>query len=391
MTPTIRAADITGTATPIPVTPQCAAGALWVEVRPDLRRIHILAGDILAALGKRRDVAGKGRNQHEDVKHAVAWLRAHDINNLVITEAQHLHPLILKGLLRLAADAEVALWLLHRPPRTDAFIRALKRYAITTDLMNVPRPGVAEATPAKPPVTALPTVPADEFVTFRSTYLSQLGPDDAGRVDACFGRIVDRCERSFAESGATRETVANALYVILNDAPADAELTVAIRALQVAAWRHDQYIKVDMPRLLHSEERPRIKPCELDAAMVAYRQPYRAITAALTRAGHGVADIAAVAVEDADADGTAISVAATPVPLGLHTARAVRAQVHLRKLQGARPGDPLLPHSPKALAKALTDTATDLGIHVFGRRAERTRNHTEGALRALGVTVTRLP
>jgi hypothetical protein len=69
----------------------------------------------------------------------------------------------------------------------------------------------------------------------------------------------------------------------------------------------------------------------------------------------------------------------------------VLAQRQLRVAAGGSPDDPLLPHSSKALAKTLTEAATDLGIHVHGRRAERTRDHTEGALRALGVTVETLP
>ncbi len=69
----------------------------------------------------------------------------------------------------------------------------------------------------------------------------------------------------------------------------------------------------------------------------------------------------------------------------------MRTQRQLRLAAGAGLDDPLLPHSPKALAKALTEAATDLGIPVHGRRAERTRNHTDGALCALGVTVETLP
>jgi hypothetical protein len=132
MTPTIHSVDATGTGVPVPLTFGCFTGALWVEVRPDLRRVHVLAGDILAALGKRRDVAGKGRNQQEDLTHAGAWLRAYDIEHLVVTEAQRLHPTILTGLTRLAADAGAALWLVHRPPRDDAFVRALTRKQANT-------------------------------------------------------------------------------------------------------------------------------------------------------------------------------------------------------------------------------------------------------------------
>ena len=130
---------------------------------------------------------------------------------------------------------------------------------------------------------------------------------------------------------------------------------------------------------------------EADAALAAYRQPHRAIPVALTRAGRDLADIGAVRVQDAADDGSALHVARERIAVGPNTARAVHAQRQLRLAAGAGPADPLLPYSPKALAKALTEAATDLGLHVHGRRAERTRDHTEGALRALGVTVETLP
>ena len=70
--------------------------------------------------------------------------------------------------------------------------------------------------------------------------------------------------------------------------------------------------------------------------------------------------------------------------------RSVRDVRVATVLAGAGPTDPLLPHTTKALANVLTDAAQDLGLHLHGRRAERTRDHTEGALRALGITVTSL-
>ena len=96
-------------------------------------------------------------------------------------------------------------------------------------------------------------------------------------------------------------------------------------------------------------------------------------------------------IADVSDNGTSIDTPDALVLVGPHTSRAVRAQRQLRLAGSAGPADPLLPYSPKALAKALTEAATDLGIHVHGRRAERTRDHTEGALRALGDTVETLP
>ena len=389
VSPTIVSVDVTGVPVTIPAHPPLVTGALWVEARPDLRRLHVLAGDLLAALGKRRDIAGKGRNEQDDVRHAVAWATAHRIDDLVIVEAQRLHPLILRGLIALSGDLGARLWLLHRPPRDDAFIRALvRRGAVKAELADVPFP-TAASVPLNAEPLHLPTVPADEFTTFRHSCQRMLTADDA-RVDAHFTATAGHCDRVLVKAGAPRKTVADLLHRLLNPAPGDAQLTVELRALQTAAWHHELYVKIDVPRLLHSEERPRISIADADAALVAYRQPHRAISVALTRAGRDLTDIGALRLRDAADDGSALDVAGEPIAVGPHTARAVLAQRQLRLASGAGPDHLLLPYSLKALAKALTEAATDLGIHTHGRRAERTRDHTEGALRALGVTVATL-
>jgi hypothetical protein len=391
VSPTIVSVDVTGAPVPIPAHPPLVTGAVWVEARPDLRRLHVLAGDLLAALGKRRDIAGKGRNEQDDVRHAVAWAAAHSLTDLVISEAQRLHPLILRSLITLAGDVHARLWLLHRPPRDDAFVRALgRRGAVEAELADVPLPAAAPV-PLDAEPLELPAVPADEFMTFRHSYMRMPNPDDAARTDAHFTATVGRCDRMLGEAGASQQTVADLLHRLLNPAPDDARLTVELRALQTAAWHHDLYVKINLPRLLHSEERPRIPLADADAALVAYRQPHRALTVAVTRAGRDLTDIGALRLRDAAEDGSALDVAGERITVGPHTARAVLAQRQLRLAAGTRPDDALLPYSPKALAKVLTEAAVDLGIHVHGRRAERTRDHTEGALRALGVTVEALP
>jgi hypothetical protein len=386
---TLHAVDVAHQVVALPTT-SFISGALWVEVRPNLRRLHTVAGDILAALGKRRDLSGKGRNQHEDVTHAVAWMRAHDVTDLVLVDAQRLHPLILRGAITLAADADVDLWLLHRPPRNDAFMRVLARRGANEQPYDAV-PAYTTDTPAEPMCTAsaLPAVPHTEFITFRAACRQTLTPSDLERVETRFLNTARHCHTRLAADGADRAAVAALVYEILNPAPADAELITDLRGAQVAAWHHDLYVRIDLPRLLNSEERPRIPAHEADARLVAYRQPYRAIAVVLTRHGAGLEDIANIRLCDA-ADGH-LDCAGRTITLGPHTARAVRAQQHLREQAGAGPNDPLLPHTTKTLAKALTDAAEDLGLRVHGRRAERTRDHTQGALRALGIDIASMP
>jgi hypothetical protein len=388
----IRSVDVTGVRLPRATSLVFEGGPLWVEVRPDLARLHVLAGDVLAEMGKRRDLAGKGRNESEDVAHAAAWAVANGASDLVITEAQRLHPIILGGLVRLAKDVNVPLWLLHRPPRTDAFMRSLNRRG-ASDLVygQVPcRRPLAAPQPLRPDVS-LPSVPGDEFVTFRDACQRMLTGVDADRVDARFTATARLCDQLLTAGGANRAAVSTLLHELLNAVPTDAELTVDIRALQVACWNHDLHVQVNLARLLASEERPRVDPHIADEALTAYRQPYRAITVALTRAGCGVADLTDIPLGAANVTGDTIAIGGDRIALGTQTARAVRAQRFLRNASGAAPRDRLLPHTPKALAKALAEAATDLGIQVAGRRAERTRDRTGSALRALGVTVTSIP
>ncbi|RYP86867.1 hypothetical protein EKO23_07795 [Nocardioides guangzhouensis] len=393
MTMHITTVDTTDTRQPTPPIGQDPTGPIWVEVRPDLRRLHVLAGDVLATLGKRRDIAGKGRNEHEDIHHAEAWLHAHRTADLVLTQTQRLHPKILAGACDLAANAGVQrLWLLHAPPRSDAFDHTLSRRATGTAIVDaVPTPEMRDRTAPEPAAIPLPAVPQIEFTTFWAACQDQLSAQDLTLVGDRLARTVAACTAGLTRTGATEDTVADLALGLLNHAPADAELAVDIRALQIAAWHHDLYVKVNHTRLHQHEERPRQAQEDVDAAMLAYRQPYRALTTALTRQGFGVADIATIAIAYTDPDAGCLDCLDSTISLTPAAATALRAQLYLRRSHGAADHDPLLPHTPKALAKALTDAQTDLAVHVHGRRAERTRNHTTRALRQLGITLHALP
>ena len=173
--------------------------------------------------------------------------------------------------------------------------------------------------PRQPPRRAsLPDVPDADFTTFRAVYLRELPDAAAAAVDARFRHTLATCDTAIARGGATPATVADLVHALLNPAPADSELTVDIRALQVAAWNHDLYVKVDLPRLLHNEERPRLPPHLSDEAMTAYRQPYRAITVALTRAGHALQDLTAITLADAAATDGSVACGDTADPTERH-------------------------------------------------------------------------
>ena len=252
---TVIAVDITEHQVRLPDAPLADGSPVWVETRPNLRRAYILAGDILTGLGKRHDLAGKGRNQHEEITLATVWLRAHRTADLVITDAQRLHPKILGTVCRLATNAEVDLWLLHRAPTGDAFLRALQRRSdVTKHIDDVPPPRTLDTTsPAPPP---FPSVPRHDVHLFRAG-TNMLSVADLATVLDRFGAVAASAYRCLAAHGTNPATVVRLVDDILAAAPGDDHLITDIRGLQLAAWHHDLFLNVDLATLLHSEERPR--------------------------------------------------------------------------------------------------------------------------------------
>jgi hypothetical protein len=364
---------------------------VWIEARPGLSRIHVLAGDILDSLGKRRDVAGKGRNEAEDVIYAIAWLRAHAVRFLVVLHAERLEHGVLRRLSDLADRAGCDLWLVHTSPSTDAFHLALDRLdPEERELATLPTasPKPTETTPVEAEV--LPDLPRVDFTMFLATCQERLEPADLARVEQSFTEEVAAHYFGLADGGNTVDAVGKRVHAILNPAPDDDMLTLRLRALQVAAWRRNLFVAVDLPKVINSEERPRQAPHIADEKMAVYKQPHRALAVALTREGFGAREIGEIRIADADPAGRHLQCAGRRVGVTGQPVIALRAQMELRKRQGAGDAEPLIPHTPKALAKVLTEAASDLGVHVHGRRVERTRPKDTMHLRRIGITVAEL-
>lgn len=382
--------DVTRLRTPLPLGPPSPGSALWFEIRPNLKRSAVIAGDILAALGKRRDVAGKGRNENQDVALVLAWLHAYDITALVATEAQNLTRLTMRNLVAIAKAAGLPLWLLHRPPRSDDFDRALQRvHAHPLRYADVPQPSVRDPLIGARPGLSVQLDSPPPFDRFRSTLHDSLAPEDYARMVSAYIDTFIQCDDVLDRDGADIDVIANLVEHVMAPAPLDDALVVGVRALQLAAWHHDTYVKTDIPALLASSERPLVDPITIDETLVAYRQPHRAVVVALAAQQIGVLATLQITVGDARNDGLDLPAGRVAV-LGEQTSRACRAQVELRRREGAAACDPLFRLTDRAVSSALNQAALDFGIAVHGRRAER-HVHPRRWLARLGITVTDLP
>lgn len=383
---TVIAVDITGQPVTPPTAPAAPGSPVWVTIRPNLRRSHTVATDILAALGKRRDLAGKGRNQHEDLHLAAAWLRANDTGHLVLLDAQHLGSQILAGICRLAEAAHVDLWLLHRPPTTDTFVRALARRAQTEKTLRDVPAAVPRATISTVD-TGFPVVPRHDVHLFRAAVNHTLHGAEQDTVLRSFETAARRADEAFQQGGTGPGTVRRIVDDILEDAPGDDLLLTRIRGAQLAAWHHDLFIRVEIAALLNSEERPTLPASQVDEALIAYRQPHRIITCALTNRGQPLRDIAKLHTSDIGPAGRQLRIGDDTITVTDTLARALRVA---RDLAGQRGDDRLLPYAEQTLAAVITDATKDLGLHVKGRRAERTRPKHTAYLGRLGITLRSL-
>lgn len=383
---TVIAVDITGQPVTAPTAPAAPGSPVWVTIRPNLRRSHTVATDILAALGKRRDLAGKGRNQHEDLNLAAAWLRSYDTDHLVLIDAQHLGSLILAGICRLADAAHVDLWLLHRPPATDTFARALARRAHTEKTLGDVPAAIPRAT-IDAVETGFPVVPRHDVHLFRAAVDRALHGTERDAALSSFETAARVADEAFHQGGTGPDAVRRIVDDILEDAPGDDLLLTRIRGTQLAAWHHDLFIRVETVALLNSEERPTLPAGHVEEALTAYRQPHRIITCALTNRGQALRDIANLHASDIDPTGRQLRIGADTLTVSDTLTRALRVA---RDLADQRGDDRLLPYAEQTLAAVITDATKDLGLHVKGRRAERTRPKHTAYLRRLGITLRSL-
>lgn len=370
---------------------------LWIEIRPDLKRFAVIAGDLLAALGKRRDVAGIGRNEHEDIALAGAWMHAYDTTAIVVTEAQRLSPRLLTHLVKFAKAQQLPLWLLHHPPHTDTYLRHLdRRTAHPRHLDEVPRAIEAPSNKDEERPTLHLDLPAASFHHFLDACRQQL-------TDAQYATLHERHTRTRAHAEVALRSVepvtatgrlaeagtvlANLVERALVDAPDDDLFITDIRAIQAAAWDHDLYLKSNMPALLASPERVTHTPAAVDEQLTAYRQPARILSIALASRQVCVAAVTQIRYCDTNPTTGTADVEGRTLQLGPHTTRALRAQHRLHAgVVDASPDDRLIATPDRAVSSALNDARIDLNVHVHGRRAER-HVHPRRWLNKLGLTV----
>lgn len=376
----IRAIDVAGSELEPPPAQLRGPAPAWVRVRPGLRRGAAIATDTLTALGKNIALSGQGRNEQEDIYLASAWMRARQIRDLVLWDAQELTIRTLPTATRVAELADANLWLLYQEPTQESLLRRLRPYESDISDLDLLTRKAPSTTRKSQRAWDLGSPTLSPFYAFRDEAAArnplQLVP---------FDQRIQRAENAFNKSSHPEVVLRQQLSEILHAGHPHARLVAELKGLQAAAWHRDYYIHIDFVRLLNSQELPQYPLTEVDEQLLSYRQPLRAIAISLSLRGHDLTQIQGLRLSDANPD-HAYPQLSPNHEITDDLATCIHAQFHLRHAQTATLNDPLLPLSARSLATYIRQAATDLGIHAHGRRVLTTRK-LQHWLSSLGITI----
>jgi len=236
----------------------CFIGVAVCLPQPGPGAAPALAGDLLIALGKFPGALAAGHLSRRGHQLAGLWLRAEQVQDLVVLRADRLPARCWTSLAALTADAGARLWLVvHRaaaapgqlaaraPPagRPPAVLRPWR-----AALAFLPGPG-----PGNGGGPAFPAVPDVEFPLFRAAARRLLDPAAFAHVDAIY---LDTRARARACAGLLRgrgtaasagERAAAVLQQLTIDAASAGEVLTRMGAAQAGLLAQGLFLDLDLP------------------------------------------------------------------------------------------------------------------------------------------------
>lgn len=370
-------------------------GVIVVGAAPETRRPHPFITDILATLGARDDIHRPGRHLNRDLEYLWAWMRADHVEHLVVLDAGWLHPTIIDDIVVLVAAADINCWLVSHEAPTDAWVDALSvwphRTGTVAELLDtIPEASDAESEPAE---VYFPRVIDAAWPLFRHVNERALTGDDFAAVDSIYRDVFDAAAAELAGT-IDEQVVLGWLRDRCDGASTLDEIVTAVRATQAGCWTVGWHLNVHVdqfravantaPTRAHTSSSAWWEPIRW------YADPARGAVAALTVARLGCNSIATTPVGDISTDGQHRS-PNVDIPEVAH--RSLRAQRHVRLLNGASDDDPLFVKfdgtqaSDRWVANTLIAIETDTGRNFTGGRAARGDHTATSWASRLGISV----
>lgn len=374
-------------------------GILSVRIRPNARRVGWFARDLLAAMGKRRDVSGKGRNDHEDLALVPVWLVAHGITDVVFAGVEMLSVGHLGELVSVLASARVRLWLICEQQLGSGVTELADTWPMTPVDEAVfearfPRRTDSAATPVEERWPT--TYPFADFPIYLAEVRRLLPTADAKIVESHYWREFDNATSELAATSPTEKSLSLYLRRRLGRCVNEAAMVTTLRATQAAAFNTGWFIQLDLGRLLAAgvaDIASVVNDPSTWRNLRAYRQPHRGAVCALTAVHLDIDTQLRIRLGDVASDGSHVQLDGDifKVPSGAEPFMA--AQYLYRRICGARLDEPFIalltgaPASPRLLRQALADAALELGVVLAHGQAIPTRQSDHRWRRRLGVSI----
>ena len=354
--------------------------------RHDLRVVYAQAdpGDtspgtaamtVLESLGKSPEVTGGKEGPHDNVSWRPIWMRAHQVEWLILADPQVYRPAILTGLLRVIAGTPANVLLATRRSMTSENEHVLDGLAAHP----VSWEEIPALLPAPNPVRKHPsariTPPPSDWITYRADCRDLLPRGQRNLLDRHYRETLAATtkwlDRNSPDEAKTQALLAQAAA----QSGSLAEALTRVRASQAAFFSRGWNLRISTPHLMRAlaaSVNARFSDDDW-SALRAYRPPYRPALVALHQAGLPLGDLMALTVTDvAEAIATghlgAYRLAAPAVPF-------LTAQLLQRATEHARGPDPFVVGAARTPGDVINAAARDLGL-LIGVHHTSTNQHT---------------
>jgi hypothetical protein len=385
-------------------------GVVVVRVSPGPHRLHLIAMDVLAALGKHHLRPGSVRAGEENWRRCTAWLAGEQTQHLIVDRAEILQAHQWELFIGLAAHCGLSLWLIahggslvrsQREMLTDWPLTEIDFGQFIAEHAPQIAGGVSPAglSVAAPVATRpFPELPHSDFTTFRADCRQLLTADAFERIDAEMQDAACRTRRWLADT-AVADTAATYPYLreLIDECACTGQAVARLRAAQAVCLMEGLLVTVDLERLAATLE---IARPVIDRQLVGQLREYsntRRAAAALLTCLTGAAPAALTQMNVSDVNDNEVLVAGRTFAVPQVARGLLAAHVHQRWQAGARADDPLFADdfhgvlgdrlAPPSVRRAVEDVARASGLMLWGERRIKADPTNQGWMRRRGVSV----
>ena len=358
--------------------------------------------DLLDALGATGPQRALGRTHPNLMAHVLPRMLAHDLEDLIVHDYRLLPVHALEHLIDLSDAVGARLWLTGPAAGTTTAgllhdrAASAATWAELQAALIAPTAGADTAAWSPEP---WPVMPADDFPTFRAAMKRVLRPEEFDNADALYLDTLTESQRALAgpfsgqgtlhprqptgdrpvlHRGDLEAAVAAHLHTLVACSGSLAEITVRVRAAQVAAFTLGWLLQVKLERLLATASSPSEQVAadpRTWATFGLYREPHIGAVLVLAALGMDATTIRTLPAHAVSADGCSVTLHGATLPVPPGGALLMRAQQAAGQLAGRAATEPFVHAHDEELTnrevfKVIRTAYLDTGLPLLSRRLD---------------------